>query len=127
MNKPDQNEQEFLKAVKTNLDNAEQSLDEVTLQRLHGARSRALESLTIGNHQSEPKWSQWLMPASALATTAVITMLVINLSTVMPDVAQDKSMLSALEDIEILADEDELELYQELEFYQWLASKNELG
>ena len=67
------------------------------------------------------------MPASALATTAVITMLVINLSTMMPDVAQDKSMLSALEDIEILADEDELELYQELEFYQWLASKNELG
>ena len=42
----------------------------------------------------------------------------------MPNPDQSQKLDTGLEDLEILASVDQLELYEDLDFYDWLANEN---
>jgi len=102
-------EEEMLDAIKQQLDESEQSLDQDTLRKLRQSRYAALEQL------QKPK-RYWVPATAAMAMTAMVT--VIGLQVMTPDSVVPQSPF--MEDVNLLSASDELELYEELEFYQWL-------
>ncbi|MES9991191.1 MAG: DUF3619 family protein [Candidatus Thiodiazotropha sp.] len=100
-------EQAFLSKLKQRLDDHVDDMDPLTASRLQAARKRALE----GESRRTNTW----LPVSGLATAAAM-LLAIALwyqgnSTNSPEFN---------EDWELLASSEELELIEELEFYNWL-------
>lgn len=112
-------EPEFLAAAKSTLDKAADDLDELVLARLKAARRQAIDADKQVNGVA--KWltpGHWMIPVSGFAVTAVVAVLVTSLWS---DKSGDDLLVGpALEDIQILSNMDDIELYEELEFYQWL-------
>ncbi|NOX75454.1 MAG: DUF3619 family protein [Gammaproteobacteria bacterium] len=115
---PDRTEQRLLDAVKTSLDQSEQTLDGVTLGRLRAARREALGTLTT-NHPRRRR-RELLGGFAVAATLATLTVSLWILPPAPGDVSGNS--LPALEDVALLTDAEELEFYQDLDFYLWLDS-----
>ncbi|MBC7983902.1 MAG: hypothetical protein H7Y02_08615 [Candidatus Obscuribacterales bacterium] len=98
-------------------------LDAATRSRLTQARYAALAAVERGN---SVRRSQWLMPAGVAA--AAVFALILATGPLRSDRDQSDPMLAAqpaeadLDDLELIASEDSLELYREIEFYAWLDS-----
>lgn len=97
------------KNIRLELDKTIDDIDAATLSRIRQTRARAVEL-------TDAKVTNWFgIVSGALATTCVMLFVIIimqnNESVVAPFPAEDLEMISAL---------DELDLYQDLEFYQWL-------
>ena len=106
-------EQQFVQQIRDKLDHSLGELDAVTLARLKAARLTALE----GRNRS-PLWQNKMLLASAMSVTLLAGVWLIQ-KPLTPDLP--------LEDLQILTSNDDLELYRDLEFYQWLAYQNEQG
>ena len=105
----------FLKQVKKTLDEGSSRLDPGIQSRLTQIRFKAMES------KSSRWFPEWLyQPATQWASVACALLLVV-LYFGEPNKTQ---MGPGLEDIDLLASADVLELYEELEFYAWLAEEN---
>ena len=104
----DQN-RDFVARAKGALDRAEESMDPAILARLRQARLRALES--------SPRRLPRFVWAGGLAS-ATVGVLVAALWLTQPAVL---SPAPPLEDIDILASTEDLEFYDDLDFYYWLA------
>ncbi len=105
----------FLKQVKKVLDEGAEGLDPGTQSRLTQIRRKAIESKTAW---SFPSW----LYQPALQWSAVACALLLG---VLYFADPDKSHYQlGLEDIDLLASTDVLELYEDLEFYAWLAEEN---
>ncbi len=94
----------------------DQPLDANTQQRLAEMRAQTM-------HQAQTKQTRnRLVPALALASCAALAfVLLIN---------QPQDRLPAATSItafEIVSSEDELEMFEELEFYAWLAQQDDAG
>lgn len=112
------------------LESREQQIPESVKLRLDGIRAEAMrkasESLDKANAEHKGsgwKWSRWApqgfaVPASAFASICV---LVTTLAIFIPSEPLETMPLAVAEDSLVLASEDEIELYENLEFYQWLA------
>lgn len=106
----------FEQNVKQQLDLSLTTLDAMTQSQLTQARYKALAHA----EKKRFKLGQWL---TGLASAAVVALLVI---TVMPTMQiadnHQQANLQLATDPEwvIVSDMDEIELYQDLEFYQWL-------
>lgn len=97
-------------------DRAEAEIDGETLSRLTQARHRALEQTT----QKKRRLSSWPLPvgvaASVMAAVIVVMMWQgMNESPILEQVSSEEMALVASEDIEF---------FEELEFYEWLESEN---
>lgn len=114
-------EEAFVDSVKRRLSELEQGLDAATLARLRAARQKALA------YQQDRSW--WRAPASwvpagalaaAAAGVAIATFLWLSapLSTLPP---------TDMEDLELLAAEDSIEFYTDLDFYHWLTTHSDAG
>lgn len=104
---------EFIKSLKSALDDSIENLDAKTRSRLTAVRHQALEQ------QVEKRTgSFWIIPAGAFASLA-IAMLVFNLWT--ENHLQDS--WPVMEDLELLSSDESFELLEELEFYEWLESQ----
>lgn len=102
-------EEALLQTVKNALDASCDKLDAATCARLRAARLRAL--------QPGPAYRPWLIwPAGGLAVAATLL-----LSWGLWFSGPTGPMPAALEQLELLSSSDSLELYTDLEFYQWLA------
>ncbi len=108
---------EFERRTKEVLDASTGRLDGRVQSRLNQARHRALEELAT---RERAPWARWfdlrsLVPAGAVAATAVLAVLLWSGRPAGPEAAP------ALEDVELLADADALSLAQEgdPEFYEW--------
>ena len=104
--------------ARTALDQRAASLDAHTLSRLRRARARAV--------QQRPGWKEWLhlpswVSAGGLAAATVATLL-FSIWLIPP--GETDIPETGLADLEILASGDELELYDDLEFYHWLETKS---
>lgn len=89
-------------------------LDARTRSRLNQARQRALTEL---NRSSTRRY--WLAaPLGGLAAAAVVAML---LTSGRPVTSSQGSAALPLDDFDIVADGDSLELLRDVEFYSWLA------
>lgn len=111
------------KAVKSTLDDNMESLDDDVRQRLQQARRAAIRSATsTKGHTPKPTFHLNRMAAAgSFVVLALVTSVIVY--TQWP--AQDPSPLASIEDIPILTAPEELELYEELEFYQWLAEEHD--
>lgn len=96
------------------LDERLEELDGETLSKLRQARSQALQSL--------PKKSRWLGGgvgwAAGVATAAAMSVTLMLLWPGEQNYSQD--FVTELADAELLADEESIEFYEELDFYIWL-------
>jgi len=99
-------EDAFTKKVKQELDRHADAVDELTAARLQALRKTALTTA------ARPGLS-WL-PATGLAAAAAVLVAVLVLNLVPGDINDLPG------DTELLSQMDDLELFEELEFYAWL-------
>lgn len=108
-------EKQFVDNVKKALDLDAENLDAGTQSKLTRIRHRALDA----GERNGLDIRQWFtVPRIGWATACI---LVLGLTIY---VQQPNGALPPLEDIDLLAAEDNLEFYDGLEFYAWLAEEN---
>jgi hypothetical protein len=104
-------ETKLLKRVRTELDRDVRDLDELTVAHLRAARQRALDA-----RPHRKLW--WAAAGLTAATAALVAILVVSPAPAPP--------ANSLEQIDLLADAD-IELFENLEFYRWLAERQDAG
>lgn len=108
-------EQAFLEKASNELDHSCERMDGETLSRLNTIRHAAIER---GNKSTRV----FLAPFGGLITACVLVFVVSVFYPGQPDVpgqgTSDSGM--AIEDLDILTSAESLELFENLEFYQWL-------
>ena len=107
MNKTDE---DFIKSVKTALEESTENLDAVTRSRLTTARHQAL-----AQKNKKRTWFPGLVPVGAFASLAAAILIF--------TIWSENSGLenpSLMEDMELLSSSESFELLEELEFYEWL-------
>ena len=107
---------EFTRHLKRRLDEAEQNLDAGIRSRLTQTRYQALAQRKE-NPSWWPEWIKQPLPGMA-AAFALVLALALTLNG--PPSTQPGN---GLEDMDLLTAEDQLELYEDLEFYAWLAQE----
>ena len=114
-------ERAFLEKARAVLDESEEALDANILSRLRQARTRALHR----EEMEKPRLRTWFpFPVAAgMATALVATLVALFYLTRPPGLEPHKS----IGDLEILASSDHLDLYANLDFYDWLAKEKERG
>ena len=111
---------EFERRTKRVFDDSVAGLDAATRSRLTQARHRALEERTAGRDRG---WRWSLIPAGALAATALVAWFTIGQVPV-----RDTVQSESLADLEILLGEEDIEMLdEELEFYGWLEEQPEFA
>ena len=103
-----QNEDEFNAKIKQGLNDSVRDLDANTLSKIRQIRSQAIEKAETKN----TKWSGVM--AGALATACVMVFAVaifLKTPTIEP---------VSVDDLELISSSDNLELFEDLEFYEWL-------
>jgi len=123
-NKPNEEAKEaaFNHAAQKTLDESLDQLDSSTQLRLQTIRREAIKQCEdkqdSGKTNHNRQWSSWVLPASGFASIALVMVLTIGL---WQQTGTEQNILANLEDMSLLTASDDLELYEELEFYQWLA------
>jgi hypothetical protein len=92
------------------LDEQVEQLDKDTLSRLRQARLRAVESTERGS------FFQYWKPVTVFAMSMILTVSLI----MWPQQSDVNDLSSVTDDLDLLVAEDNLQFYDELEFYQWL-------
>lgn len=108
-------EKQFIDNVKKALDLGAENLDAGTQSKLTRMRHQALDA---GERKSFDI-RQWLTLPKMGWATACILMLGLTIY-----IQQPNGTVPPLEDVDLLAAEDNLEFYDGLEFYAWLAEEN---
>lgn len=116
-------DQMFLSAAKSTLERSVDQLDEHTQARLAAIRRQAVDVATNQQAVASPAFSRWLLPVGGLATAFAAALVAVTLWTQEP--VTKTAPVAALEDLNILTGNDEIEFYQELEFYEWLAANEQ--
>ena len=106
--------------AKQAFDESVAGLDGQTRSKLAQARARAVEASSKRGWFWLPSGSG-LLPAGALAAGILAVAIVWQLPQ-----TPDAPLPTAMADIDILLGEEELELFEELEFYAWLEEQPEL-
>ncbi len=123
------NDAQLIERVRRRLDEDVDRLDSAALSRLEQARRLALAALA---QPQRPWWHRtwlagrpagdWLVPAGAfasvLATAVALTLMVVE---------PGNGLAREADDLELLTAGEELELYENLEFYQWLQDREQTG
>jgi hypothetical protein len=106
-------DERFVAGIRQQLDQSCRALDGETLSRLNRIRHAALE------RKQAPR-SRLLLPFGGFVTACVLVLSVTMFEPRSGSEAETGSA-AALEDIEILTSSDSFDLYEDYEFYQWLA------
>jgi len=109
-NEPDEND-DFAAKAKAAFDNSVERLDGAALSRLNQGRHQALEKLA--GAEASANWRRWA-PAGGVAAIALVSVLVLR----GPDVNDMPAEVAA--DFEILLEGENLEMFEDLEFYSWI-------
>ena len=104
-------EQAFLEKARNELDQSCERMDVQTLSRLNSIRHAALE------HGKKSPAKVFLAPFGGLVTACVLVFVVSVFYPGQPDIPDNGT---AIEDLDILTSAESLELFENLEFYQWL-------
>lgn len=105
-------EEQFTQNIKAHLDRSAEAIDPEVSSRITGIRNKALEQ---GGKKPFPRF--FGLPAAGLAG-AVAVLLVFTAVFKTPEPGAG---IKVLEVVDILSSENGLELYEDLEFYSWLA------
>ncbi|GAB4300374.1 MAG: DUF3619 family protein [Thiohalomonadaceae bacterium] len=104
-------ERRLIAQVRAALDDSVTNLDAVTRSRLAQARARA-------QRPQRQRWYWWLPLGGAVLASLFAAMLWLERPALLPGTAVDSAT-----DFELLMANEDLELYQELDFYHWLAEE----
>jgi hypothetical protein len=109
-------DERLVAGIRQRLDRSCNALDGQTLSRLNRIRHAALE-------RKQARGARMLLPFGGFVTACV---LVVSVTLFRPGAVSDAlpDSASPLEDIEILSSSDSLDLYEDYEFYQWLAEND---
>ena len=109
---------DMLQQVRQALDDSVDNLDEMTRARLQAARKRA-----IGSAIQQSGWRRWLQPRPAV-TLPVGAMAMVLVAVVSLHIYRAPTAITApdAEVLEMLTAVDDLEILQDMEFYEWLES-----
>lgn len=108
------NDHEMIKQINKQLD-AQDNLDPDNLsQKISNIRSLALDKA-----ESNGRVIQLKLPLQVLGAFTFVALAFIGLSVYMQTSLEQQEMLE-LTDFEILTTDDNLDLYEDLDFYQWL-------
>lgn len=116
MNEPDELDPAAAQRVRAHLEQGAQQLNVYTVQRLAQARAAALQGA-----RAPRRARRWLLPLGAAVTAALVVSVTLH-SMRTPDRAVAEVVTL---DLDLLTSRDDLELYQELEFYAWLDDEHE--
>jgi len=106
-------QEQWLEKIKQDLEQSSEQLDSETRTRLLTARRKALEALP----ERPSSWlTNWWQPAGAVAMVAAAVFAVILWQ---GRLGPDAELIQST-DMELIAASDNLNFYEELEFYQWL-------
>ena len=95
-------------------DESVERLDGRTRSRLTQARHAALDSLRAGS----PRWQGFRLPAAGLAAVVLAAVMVVTWTGLKQTPSSGGGL--PLDDFDIVADSDNLEMLQDVEFYAWL-------
>jgi hypothetical protein len=109
-------QQAFLQRVKSTLDAQEAQLDADSIRDLRLARHKALESL--------PTPRRIWQPVAMAAVAATVAIVAVSLHVMQGTPPRTPA---AIEDMALLSAGDEFELYENLDFYQWLELEQHNG
>ena len=118
-------EKDFLHKINEQLDKKAEHLDAATLSKLNQARQRALENI---GHSTQGIFSdiitgsrlRWL-PASAMAGLAIVAFGSFLFLQNIDNSIDDRSV----DTLEIVASSNNLDMYEQLDFYMWLLEEGE--
>jgi len=111
--------------IRDHLDDTVAGMDGHTLSRLRQARAHAIDK-ELSNKTSFPA-RQWLSAGLVMASLVMLAVLLIPLQPGTTQNTQGTLPASlAAEDLDILTQPEDLELYEDLEFYRWM-SVSEMG
>jgi len=114
-------DEQFLEKVKQNLNVRTENLDEKILYRLNKMRYQALHEEKEKKRKMFPAF-RWVR-AGALSTLGVaIALMLIWVHSHHPTL-----LFKNPEDFEIVSSQDQMELYEDLDFYKWLAASDSRG
>ena len=118
--RPKASDEQLRHAARTMLDQATEKLDEVTALRLRRARLAALDHARPSRRPwfAIPRW----VTAGGLTTAAVMVVAVSFWSG-----SREDMPVRQPEEVAILTAQEQLELYEDLEFYRWLATDDSRG
>ena len=114
MAEPD--EDPWTRHIRQQLDTRARDLDAATLSRLNQARQAALQAARPGKARS------WLWP-TALAGAFSLALAIAIWPRLMPQATLPPAGAASADDFSMLAGEEQLELYEELDFYAWLEAQ----
>ena len=98
-------------------------IDDRVLKRLKESRELALSNIKYSTKKNvEISFPGWLSFASAATAFASISVIFVSLY-LQPDLKQ-QSITTPLDDIALLSSDDELDFYENLDFYIWLEDEN---
>ncbi|GLQ88838.1 DUF3619 family protein [Dyella flagellata] len=115
-------DKQFEKRVRALYQEASQSIDPVTAGRLRAARRTALEAATASPHHR----ARVLVPVGALAAVALAALMIWQPSP-RPHAEGEPTAMTEQQENEYLppgADKADPGLYQNLDFYSWLAAND---
>jgi hypothetical protein len=115
--KSNKQEKRLLEKAKDLLNEGAEKLDSQTTRRLEHIRLAAL-SATEKRHAGFLPPSRWVT-VGAFATAAMAVVAVVFWLRTSPGDFPDKD----IEDLEIIASKEQVDFYENLEFYRWLATK----
>ena len=109
-----------LERARAQLNRAADDLDEFSVARLRAGRKRAIAAAGA-RRRLRPVW--WL-PLSSAAVAAVVTVTVATNWWRAPTV---QPVMTAAEDIELLATGEEPEFFNDIDFYTWIEDQRDAG
>jgi len=115
----DANEEHFVAAMKAALDHRLESLDGETTECLKQVRRQVLER----GAAQRPRWVQ----AAGLAAVAASALLVVSLWFVGEGGRDAPELLPLMEDLELLSTREDIEFFEDLDFYLWLDHEQQTG
>ena len=102
------------------LDQQAEQLDAATLSRLNQGRQKALDQGLSSKWSWQP--DRWVRSATVFAS---ITALAVCIDLFIP--SGDSGTTAPFDDMQMLSAGEDIELYEELQFYQWLATQEQAG
>lgn len=108
------NRQEFVSQIREALDDSVERMDADTRHAIITRRKRALAK----QHSNKSLITRWSKPAFAIAATVVIALVIVNMQ-FLNTLEQEN-----IEALELIVAQDTLEMYEELDFYAWLADED---
>ena len=107
----------FLQRVKQEMDRSCAALDGATQSRLNSMRHAVLAQGQRKGLRLFGMRKPLLLPFGGLVTACVLVLAVVLQTPTLPDAAP-------VEDLDLLTATEELDFYEEYEFYQWLATND---